>query len=198
MVPMGQDQRTEVREAFRNLFLADLAKNEVRDLPHYKNLFPGYWDVVAEEYDHLRAEAEPRGPHDGQTVVSHETSAVVARAPLRNATTSGDLIGHYRLVKELKVRTQSTDPASFFRGFGACRSWSPCRPPTYRFQASSREARNVQKARPGLHFAEDIEKTRRGRYSDNKLSISGVENEPEVLPDHPPDSLHVEWSPRPR
>ncbi len=91
MVPVGQDKRTEVRDAFRGLYLADRAKGEAKELPHYKGLFPGFWDVVAEEYEKFRA-AEPPS--------SAAEATVQAEGPLP-PTDHEERIGPYRLVKEL-------------------------------------------------------------------------------------------------
>ena len=61
-----REDREKVRAAIRDLLLQDRRKGEVQDLGRYKALFPGFWDVVAEEY--RRPEEEAPVPWPGPFV----------------------------------------------------------------------------------------------------------------------------------
>jgi hypothetical protein len=97
-----QAEREGVREAFRKLFLADREKGEVKDLAHYKGLFPGFWDVVGEEFDAIARAGQPDGPAE----VSGPSLAQTKPAPAGVVAEGGpetevERIGPYRVLKEL-------------------------------------------------------------------------------------------------
>ncbi len=97
-----QAEREGVREAFRKLYLADREKGEAKDLSHYKGLFPGFWDIVGDEFYLIKAEAtRPAEGRDGRTVDAPPPVPVVVEALPASATPKAEVIGPYRLVKEL-------------------------------------------------------------------------------------------------
>ncbi len=54
---MAGQTRDDVLEALRGLFLADVAAGTVRPLHRYQQLFPGYFDDIAQEVRRLREES---------------------------------------------------------------------------------------------------------------------------------------------
>jgi serine/threonine protein kinase len=94
--PVSSAERDRVRAAVRRLLAADRNRGGIAEIGHYKNLFPGFWDVVAEEYRAGLAQ----GPEQGTT--RREPGAGGAAAPrARTTPADADSIGHYRLQREL-------------------------------------------------------------------------------------------------
>ncbi len=92
-----EDQRSAVREAFRRLYVADRERGEAREVDAYKKPFPGYGDVIDEEYRELRARA------DTVRAGRAETAAGGGAGP-RDAAATPPREGHigpYRILREL-------------------------------------------------------------------------------------------------
>ncbi len=90
--------RDRVRAAARRRISEDHQKGVVHDLGHYKNLFPGFWDVVGEEYRAVLTPAHGAGPEDGAaspTLKGPGTGAGGSSSP------GTETIGDYRILREL-------------------------------------------------------------------------------------------------
>ncbi|MHC4924880.1 MAG: protein kinase domain-containing protein, partial [Planctomycetota bacterium] len=97
---MGTDRdRGEVRKAFRDLYMADRSRGEVKALARYQQLFPGFWDLVSDEYRNLeRASAD-----SGENFVTRRETPGDASPPVTGDDGASDTmrIGPYDVVREL-------------------------------------------------------------------------------------------------
>ena len=90
-----------MREAVRGLLEEDLAAGALGEPAHYKNLFPGFWDVVEEEFAALNAASSGAGPtitSAQQALATTPGPGAVQDAPPGKAPVR---IGPYRIVREL-------------------------------------------------------------------------------------------------
>ncbi len=90
-------EREGVRAAVRGLLEKDRAGGALKDLSAYQQLFPGFWDVVSEEYEALHAGQEDP-PSTPLAPTTPGPAVVVADAGLEKEI---ERVGPYRIVKEL-------------------------------------------------------------------------------------------------
>ncbi|NUN53582.1 MAG: protein kinase, partial [Planctomycetaceae bacterium] len=107
-----REEQGKVCEAVRALLEKDRAAGALKGVDHYKNLFPGFWDVVAEEFEVVAGATRVPGgdgiPVSGPTVSSGPPLAattpgqggVVSAVP-GSPPMPADRIGPYRVVREL-------------------------------------------------------------------------------------------------
>ncbi len=91
-----RSERDRVRGAVRRMVAADADGGALKGMEAYKNLFPGFWDIVAEE--HRRASAAAR-----HVLASAPTLKGGGDAAAASTFTGavGDRLGSYRLLREL-------------------------------------------------------------------------------------------------
>jgi serine/threonine protein kinase len=95
-------EREAVRAAVRSLLEADRAGGALKESAAYKQLFPGFWDLVGEEYDRLRpaVASQPGTPPSADTDPgSRRTTPGPGAVPA--AEKPADRIGPYRIVREI-------------------------------------------------------------------------------------------------
>ncbi len=92
-----REEKERVRAAVRRMLEADAARGGLKGPADYKNLFPGFWDLVAEEHRRAAAAAPSAGPASAATV--RGTKDPAGPSPFTGAP--GDRLGPYRLVGEL-------------------------------------------------------------------------------------------------
>jgi hypothetical protein len=84
-----------VRAAIRGRLATDRVRGVAHDLAYYKNMFPGYWDVVGEEFRAAQS-PPPAAAAGGGAPVTLATPFPSGRAP-----ENPEVIGNYRIVREV-------------------------------------------------------------------------------------------------
>ena len=94
-------ERGRVRDALRRLLAEDRSRGDLRPLGHYRPLFPGFEEMVAEEYALLAPAVGSTGDDpDARETVRRADGAEGDGVPL-GLTGPGDRLGPYRLRKEI-------------------------------------------------------------------------------------------------